>query len=202
MMRTSPPAAKQRDEQSAWAPLANPMFRALWVAAMAATHLSVPGRPCKSRQPDWRSAYSPPGGSSWSNWKGAISRLPCIGPRRSWTKNRHLTEGLCWSPLAYPVDPAHLSAFLSLMEQQRVARRRDGALYWQLFQDSAASGRYLETFLAESWLEHLRHHERVTLADRLLQDQILHCLAGAAQPAVTHYLAVTMPGEGRKGGSS
>jgi len=84
------------------------------------------------------------------------------------------------------------------MEQQRVARRRDGAFYWQLFQDAADSDRYLETFLAESWLEHLRHHERVTHADRLLQDKIYQCLADASQPVVTHYLAVTVPGEKRK----
>ena len=100
--------------------------------------------------------------------------------------------------LAYPVDPVHLSEFLRLMEQQRVARRRDGAFYWQLFQDAAASDRYIETFLAESWLEHLRHHERVTHADRLLQDKILQCLTGVSQPVVTHYLAVTVPGETQK----
>jgi len=93
--------------------------------------------------------------------------------------------------LAYHVDPVHLSEFLRLMEQQRIARRRDGAFYWQLFQDAAAGDRYLESFLAESWLEHLRHHERVTRADRLLQDRIIQCLADASQPVVAHYLAVT-----------
>ena len=93
--------------------------------------------------------------------------------------------------LAYQVNPAHLSEFLRLMERQRVARQRDGAFYWQLFQDAAASDRYLETFLAESWLEHLRHHERVTQADRLLQDKIGQCLVGESPAVVTHYLAVT-----------
>jgi hypothetical protein len=93
--------------------------------------------------------------------------------------------------LAYQVNPAHLAEFLRLMERQRVARQRDGAFYWQLFQDAASSDRYLETFLAESWLEHLRHHERVTQADHLLQDKIGQCLVRESPAVVTHYLAVT-----------
>jgi hypothetical protein len=93
--------------------------------------------------------------------------------------------------LAYQVNPAHLPEFLRLMERQRLARQWDGAFYWQLFQDVAASDRYLETFLAESWLEHLRHHERVTQADQLLQNEIGQCLVGESQAVVTHYLAVT-----------
>jgi MFS family permease len=99
--------------------------------------------------------------------------------------------------LAYQVDAQHLSEFLHLMDRQRVARQQDGAFYWQLFQDAAVSDRYLETFLAESWLEHLRQHERVTQADRLLQDQISQCLAGASKSVVTHYLAVTGTGESK-----
>jgi len=106
-----------------------------------------------------------------------------------------LDRGPVLVTLAYQVTPARLSEFLRLMRRQRVARQRDGAFYWQLFQDAAGGDIYLETFLAESWLEHLRYHERVTQADRLLQDEILLCLADASQPDVTHYLAVTGAGE-------
>jgi len=106
-----------------------------------------------------------------------------------------LDRGPVLVTLAYQVAPARLSEFLRLMRRQRVARQRDGAFYWQLFQDAAAGDVYLETFLAESWLEHLRQHERVTQADRLLQDEISQCLADTTQPAVTHYLAVPEAGE-------
>jgi len=51
----------------------------------------------------------------------------------------------------------------------------------------------VETFLVESWLEHLRQHERVTNADRVLQDAI-HRFHVEGTPKVTHLIAVE-PGE-------
>jgi hypothetical protein len=38
--------------------------------------------------------------------------------------------------------------------------------------DAADEGRLVETFLLESWLEHLRQHERVTNVDRLAQEAV------------------------------
>ena len=46
----------------------------------------------------------------------------------------------------------------------------DGVYAWGLFEDVAEPGRYLEYFAEESWLAHLRHHERVTQADRAIQE--------------------------------
>ena len=40
----------------------------------------------------------------------------------------------------------------------------------------------------ESWLEHLRQHERVTNADRVLQD-VVHRFQIAGRPKVTHLIA-------------
>lgn len=97
--------------------------------------------------------------------------------------------------VAYRVDPGHLAEFLGLMARQGAARRRSGAFYWQLFQDAAAGDAYLETFLTESWLEHLRQHERVTQAERVLQEKIRRCLLEpAGSPVVSHYLAVASGG--------
>ncbi|WP_414645605.1 MFS transporter [Bradyrhizobium sp. 6(2017)] len=55
------------------------------------------------------------------------------------------------------------------LEQQR---RRDGAYSWDVFEDAAESGRFLETFMVTSWLEHLRQHQRVTNTDTAVQDAI------------------------------
>lgn len=41
-----------------------------------------------------------------------------------------------------------------------------------LFRDSNDPSRYMEAFLVESWVEHLRQHERVTIDDQLAEAQV------------------------------
>ena len=53
---------------------------------------------------------------------------------------------------------------------------------------AAESGRFLETFMVASWLEHLRQHQRVTNTDRAVQDDIRE-FGAAAEPKVTHFIA-------------
>jgi MFS family permease len=91
--------------------------------------------------------------------------------------------------LEYQVDPSRRQEFLTLMRQLGRTRRRDGAFRWRLFHDAAAADRFLECFLVDSWLEHLRQHERFTVADRALQEQINQCLLEPGGPRVSHYLA-------------
>ncbi len=88
----------------------------------------------------------------------------------------------------YRIRPQDRDAFLAALAKLEHERRRDGAYAWGVFEDAAEEGRIVETFLVESWLEHLRQHERVTNADRLVQDAVdkFH-LAGA--PIVTHFIA-------------
>ena len=88
----------------------------------------------------------------------------------------------------YRIDPRHRDAFLTALERLAQERRRDGAYAWGVFEDAAEEGRFLETFLVDSWLEHLRQHERVTHADRVLEEAVdrFH-LDG--EPKVTHLIA-------------
>ena len=51
--------------------------------------------------------------------------------------------------------------FVAAMQAVREMRRRNGAYFWQLFHDSADPTRFVECFMDESWVEHLRQHERV-----------------------------------------
>jgi hypothetical protein len=87
----------------------------------------------------------------------------------------------------YRVQETHRRSFKKALLKLANERRRDGAYAWGLFEDIAEPGRYLETFLLESWFEHLRQHERVTNADRLLQERIHPLLL--TPPTVTHYIA-------------
>lgn len=87
----------------------------------------------------------------------------------------------------YAVQPAHHDAFVQAMEAVGNERRRDGAFAWGLYEDASTSGRFVEAFLSESWIEHLRQHERVTRADQLLQDRAYRYLA--RPPIVTHLVS-------------
>jgi predicted MFS family arabinose efflux permease len=76
--------------------------------------------------------------------------------------------------------------FLTALERVALERRRDGAYAWGVFEDAAEPGRFLETFFVESWLEHLRQHERVTNADRVLQERVRRFLL--QDPKITHLI--------------
>src|SRR5713101_1662717 len=71
--------------------------------------------------------------------------------------------------IEYRVDPARRAEFVAAMRDVREMRRRNGAFFWELFHDSAHPTRFLESFMDESWTEHLRQHERVSVADREVQ---------------------------------
>ena len=92
----------------------------------------------------------------------------------------------------YRVDADSRDAFLEALHRLSRQRRRDGAYAWGLFESTAEPGRFVETFLVESWLEHRRQHERVTEADRQLQDEVQRLVHG--EPAVTHFIAARARG--------
>jgi predicted MFS family arabinose efflux permease len=95
----------------------------------------------------------------------------------------------------YEIDPADAAAFARAMRALGDVRLRDGAIRWGLWGDAARPGRYLESFVVESWLEHLRQHERITAADRALQRAARAYHRGAGEPRVTHYVHERMPGD-------
>jgi MFS family permease len=92
----------------------------------------------------------------------------------------------------YRIDPQDREPFLTALEKLGRGRRRDGAYAWGVFEDAAEEGRIVETFLLESWLEHLRQHERVTNADRVFQDMI-NRFNIEGPPKVTHWIASERP---------
>jgi hypothetical protein len=98
--------------------------------------------------------------------------------------------GPVMTTVEYRIDPATIASFMAAMHDLEMERRRDGAYAWGVFQDTAQPGRVLEYFIEESWPGHLRHHERVTQADRELQARVHALHVGAEPPHVAHYLAV------------
>jgi predicted MFS family arabinose efflux permease len=88
----------------------------------------------------------------------------------------------------YLVKLEQREAFLVELAKLQAERRRDGASDWGVFEDAAQEGRFIETFLLDSWLEHLRQHQRVTKADRAVQDALAH-FDTRGEPKVTHFIA-------------
>ena len=91
--------------------------------------------------------------------------------------------------IEYRIDSADMEAFLAAIGRFSRQRRRDGAYHWGILEDAAEPGRWVEYFLVDSWLEHLRQHERVTGADRAAQDALNAFHRGDGPPAVTHLIA-------------
>ncbi|BAC49516.1 MFS permease [Bradyrhizobium diazoefficiens USDA 110] len=91
----------------------------------------------------------------------------------------------------YQINPEKRDGFLAAIRDLGQQRQRDGAYSWDVFEDAAASGRFLETFMVASWLEHLRQHQRVTNADKVVQDAIRE-FGAAGEPKVTHFIAARL----------
>ena len=92
----------------------------------------------------------------------------------------------------YIVEPERRAAFVDAMRSQlRPIRRRDGAVFWELFVDSADPRRCVECWLVESWAEHLRQHDRTTKSDREVEDRIRTLVVGRER--TTHYIALSPP---------
>jgi MFS family permease len=67
--------------------------------------------------------------------------------------------------IEYRINPNEREAFLNALARSSGARRRDGAYNCGIFEDPNEEGRFVETFMTDSWLEHLWQHQRVTKTD-------------------------------------
>jgi MFS family permease len=89
----------------------------------------------------------------------------------------------------YRIEPGRAADFVAAMRHLGRVRRRDGAQLWGVFQDATDPARFVETFTVESWAEHLRQHERMTVSDREVQAIVRSFHVGAEPPLVTHLIA-------------
>jgi MFS family permease len=90
--------------------------------------------------------------------------------------------------IEYRIAPESRQRFRLLMSDLGSARKRLGAYSWGVLEDASTPGCFIEYFLENSWLQHLRHHERVSTADRQLQEEIRALHIGDAKPVVRHLL--------------
>jgi MFS family permease len=139
---------------------------------------------------------------SWS-WKLQSGAEMDLTPSMHWpvpvlTINAEPDRGPVLITVEYHIDPERRGAFLTALQALGQQRRRDGAYAWDIFEDAAEEGRFLETFLVASWLEHLRQHERITNADRVVQDAVRQYDA-KSEPKVTHFIAAAFGAKSNRG---
>ena len=91
--------------------------------------------------------------------------------------------------IEYKVCEEHIRAFIKAMREVRKVRLRNGSSAWGIFQDTADKKRFVEVFMDESWVEHLRVHYRITMEDRKAIDQAMAYHSGDEPPRVTHLLS-------------
>jgi hypothetical protein len=88
----------------------------------------------------------------------------------------------------YQIDAEDADRFVEAMEDLGRIRRRDGAFRWNLYADLERPGIYLETFVVDSWSEHLRQHGRLTVADLEVTKLTSSFHRGERPPEVRHLL--------------
>src|SRR5215472_5252108 len=117
-----------------------------------------------------------------------LDLAPSSRPGPVVTNEPNVERGPVLVTVEYRIDPRRAPEFTVAMLELGRVRRRDGAMRWGLFEDVAIAGRYLETFVVESWAEHLRQHERSTVADRQVWERVRSFHLNESPPAVSHLL--------------
>ncbi|HYO63708.1 MAG TPA: MFS transporter [Pyrinomonadaceae bacterium] len=117
-----------------------------------------------------------------------------LSPALHWSEPTFIEEphperGPVLVTVEYRIDPARSDDFARAMKDLERVARRDGAVRWGLFADPASPGRYLQTFLVESWAEHMRQHTRLTRDDIAAQEHAESFHIGDTPPTVTHLVA-------------
>ncbi|HEX8774051.1 MAG TPA: MFS transporter [Pyrinomonadaceae bacterium] len=125
-----------------------------------------------------------------------------LEPSLHWSEPTFVSEprpedGPVLVTVQYQIDPGRAEEFVAAMREVKRILRRDGAVRWGLFADPARPGHYVETFLVESWAEHMRQHARITNEDRGAQDRTRSFHVGDSPPVVTHLIAQDFSKRGR-----
>ena len=97
--------------------------------------------------------------------------------------------------IEYLIDISKSNEFKAAITEFKNLRLRDGATNWGIFYDVGNPDHYIETFIADSWAEHLRYHERFTRADKEIEDRVLAFHIGKAAPKVNHFIYASVSTE-------
>ena len=95
--------------------------------------------------------------------------------------------------IVYRIRPEDAEAFVEAMQAVRKVRLRNGSAGWGLFQDTTDETRFTEIFMDESWLDHLRQKQRITIEDQRVFDAALAFHQGPDAPVESFHVAPRRP---------
>jgi len=90
----------------------------------------------------------------------------------------------------YTVVSENQEAFLRAIHAVAPARRRNGAVSWRVFRDLGDRERFVERYIVASWAEYVRSRNRMTLADRELQQRVEALQSGDAPVRISRLIGV------------
>ena len=117
-----------------------------------------------------------------------------LRPSDAWTTTTAIAEGMELEEkpilivVEYTVGPENAGAFTKAIRDLKGIRLRDGAIRWNLFHDVSDPSCYVESFIVESWVEHMRQHERLTVSDRAILDRVRAFHGGNETVNVRHFV--------------
>jgi predicted MFS family arabinose efflux permease len=86
--------------------------------------------------------------------------------------------------IEYIIRPEDILEFLAAMAERRRIRRRDGALNWRLLRDLADPQVWVERYETPTWLDYLRHTNRMTQDDAVVPQRLRALHSGPELPRV------------------
>jgi MFS family permease len=115
--------------------------------------------------------------TAWNHWR-APARIADLGYDDD--------DGPVLVSVEYQIVPERRAAFVEAAHRLGRMRRRDGATRWGIYRDTESPDTYVETFIVQSWAEHLRQHERSVRADQGVEDAVHRTVKGTSK--VRHFI--------------
>jgi MFS family permease len=137
-----------------------------------------------------------------------------LDPLRRWTEPEVAIDikprsGPVVITIEYIIRQEDVREFLAAMAERRRVRRRDGARHWTLLRDLADPELWVERYHTPTWLDYVRHNQRITQADAEIGERVRALHRGTTPPRVhrmierqTGSLPAPFPSPGQDAASS
>lgn len=106
-------------------------------------------------------------------WQAPVTAVP-VEPR----------TGPVVITIEYVIREEDVLEFLVAMAERRRIRRRDGAINWMLLRDLADPRLWIERYTTPTWLEYIRHNNRITKDDATIPERLHQLHQGPGHPVV------------------